>query len=371
MRNFFASLFCSVILLCMAGCKSETPVEPTLESEVTKAPPATESGSDRDLQSIATAIEQVAKTRRDGDDAIIEVDLRDAAVAGVIANLSKLPKLRSVLLSGSDVTDQGLAEIGKITGLENLDLRGCAVSDLGVSELAGLARLKSIKFSGKAGQTQVTDAAMATLGKLTSLKVIAIDFLPISDQGIASLSGLVEIKELYMAGAAVSDEVAETLVKFPALAKLRIAGTKFSSQGLAKVAGLVEIVELDISDCPGIDNDALSTIAGFKKLSKLNLYSTAVGDADWGKLAGLGELRWLNIDKTNITDQSMAGLGQLTGLTFLHLGSTKISDAQLEQLKGLSKLQQLIVTRTEVTQAGVDRLQSSLPKTEIQLVYVP
>lgn len=323
----------------------------------------------------STAVESIANVRRDGNQNIIEVDLRDNSLgeddlSTVVKALPMLPKLRSVLLSEARVTDALMESVGKISGLENLDLRGCSVGDEGLAHLAGLTRLKSIKLSGKSGSTTVTDAGVASLGGVDSLQVVAIDFLPISDVGVAALGDLKQMKELYMAGTMVTDQVADTLVGFPELTKLRIASTDFSTQGLSELKPLSRLVELDVSDCAAIDDQALEAIAGFKQLAKLNVYNTMIGDADWNQLAGLDKLTWLNVDKTSVDDQSLEGIGALNGLTFLHLGSTQVTDAGMEQLVGLSNLEKLIVTRTAVTAAGVQELKAALPETEIQLEYV-
>lgn len=369
-----ASAMLAALLMWTVGCNSESSVQPnSIAPDATGASDieitADESASN-DSAALEAAIESVGKTRRDGNGAIIEVDLRESDADGVLEKLPGLPKLRSLLLADATVSSEGLRAVGRITTLENLDLRGATVDDAGVNHLGGLQRLKSIKFSGKDGRTEVTDAAMATLGQLKSLKVIALDFLPITDQGVAALAGLSQLRELYLAGTSVSDSAAETLAKFPELTKLRIASTRFGTAGLENIATLSQLAELDISDCQAIDDAALATLGGLTKLSKLNLYSTSVGDAAWAELTDLKDLRWLNVDKTNITDQSLEALGKLTGLTFLHLGSTQITDAGLQRLAGLSNLETLIVTRTAVTQDGVDQLQQALPKTEIQLEYV-
>lgn len=371
MKPFYASSILAGLLCLSLGCPSKSSVEelgPEVQIDSAAASPA--DSVDR-AADIAAAVEAVAKTRRDGNDAVIEVDLRDADVTGVLEKLSGLPKLRSVLLSGSNVDDSGLISVAKIESLQNLDLRGCAVGDAGIAHLGGLKQLNAIKFSGKDAATQVTDAAMKTLAGIKTLEEIALDFLPITDRGVAALGGLPKLSDLYLAGTQVTDEAAQTLASFSALKKLRIASTPFGNDGLAELAGLTQLVELDLSECAAIDDAALGTLGGFAKLSKLNLYATSVGDGDWGQLAGATKLQWLNVDKTNVGDSSLQALGKLTSLTFLHLGSTQITDAGLPQLAGLSKLEKLIVTRTAVTQAGVDQLQPQLPETEIQLEYVP
>jgi len=55
----------------------------------------------------------------------------------------------------------------------------------------------------------------------------------------------------------------------------------------------------------------------------------------------------------------------LNKLEFLELSNTKVSDAGLEHLKGLSNLEFLYLTDTKVTANGAKKLQTALPKCEI------
>ncbi len=319
-------------------------------------------------------IETLAGVRRDGAGQIVELNLRDAepgAVSPVLAAAEQMPKLRSLLLNEAALTASDVQHIAAISSLEHLDLRGCPVGDESLRQLTALPRLKAVRLSGQDGDTEVTDAGLRSLGELPALAVLAIDFLPISDRGLASIAGRTQLQELYAAGTELTDAAAETLRQLSHLSKLRIASTGFTSRGINEfAAGKPPLVELDVSDCPGVDDGALESIGGLKSLNKLNLYHTAVTTGRWDRIEGLSQLRWLNVDKTGVDDAALVAIGKLKGLRFLHLGSTSISDAGLDHLTGLDGLQELIVTRTAVTQAGVDRLQAALPSTEIQLQYV-
>jgi hypothetical protein len=71
-----------------------------------------------------------------------------------LAPLARLPRLNSLVLFRTPVTDAGLAHLAKIGGLESLDLHGTKITDAGLVHLEHLTRLKHLDLSG----TQVTDA---------------------------------------------------------------------------------------------------------------------------------------------------------------------------------------------------------------------
>ena len=93
------------------------------------------------------------------------IDLPDAAVTGV--GLAVLPagSLRSLFASGSKFSDAGMAAIADQTKLEQLNLPRTGVTDAGVRHLLRMRRLRFLDLR----DTQITEAAAATLGQLKSL----------------------------------------------------------------------------------------------------------------------------------------------------------------------------------------------------------
>lgn len=360
----FQPIIVSVMLLWQAGCQPSKPPAESTSREISNSLLA---GGDArpSIMDIANDV------RVDGNQEVIEVDLRDADDFGPLKETLEFPKLRSLLLTNSTAGDAEMEIIGQLQNLEHLDLRGCPLSDDGLKRLTTLPKLKVLKLSGKNGNTTVTDEGFRELGTLRTLKVIAADFLPITDDGLAAISPLDQIRELYLAKTEITGESVVTLQQLESLSKLRLAGTAFDDEGLQGLEALPQLVELDLSECDRLSDAAGGSLAKVSRLTKLNLYGTSLGDDAMQSLRTAEQLTWLNVDKTAITDKALPSIGQLEMLTFLHLGSTKITDAGLDSLVVLKNLETLIVTRTGVTQAGVQKLSPQLPTTEIQLNYDP
>jgi hypothetical protein len=93
----------------------------------------------------------------------IKVD--DAA----LADLPALPRLRGLMIVGNlpvTLPDRGLDHVGKCLGLEELSINDLALSDDELAQLAGLTRLRLLHIRS----AELTDSAMDTLAKLTSLE---------------------------------------------------------------------------------------------------------------------------------------------------------------------------------------------------------
>ena len=358
--------------LLALGCNSSTSIAPeTVNAK--KAPEVSKkiSVTPDDAASVSTIEALADKFRRDGNENLIEVDFRGATIDDSnLSALKMLPKIRSVLLSGTDVTDEGMKVLGTISTLENLDLRDCAISDDGLASLSSLGKIKAIKLSGKSGGCTVSDDGMQHIANFKNLKVLGVDSLwDISEDGIAKLTDLKNLQELYMADTPAGDEAIKLLSQFPNLRKLRFAQNQITAEGIAALPNLKKLEELDLSECSLILDDAMGPLGKMSNLKKLNLWRVNISDIGIAPIANLTTLESLNLDNTRLSDEGLAHLSGLTNLKFLHLGSTQVTDENLSQLAGLEKLKELIVTRTGVTEAGAKALQSKLPSTKIQLKF--
>ena len=163
------------------------------------------------------------------------------------------------------------------------------------------------------------------------------------------------------------------LASLKELKKVRLAGLKTDSmKTVFKIlASFPVLVDLDISGSCITDSDLTAGITpdSFAKLTRLNLYSTAVGNNTVAALAPLaGRLEWLNLDATAVTDDAGASLEKFQKLSFLHLGRTKITNKIATNLVKLTQLKSLHVTRTGMDAQGFDVLKKALPNAEIVTV---
>ncbi|MEM6469842.1 MAG: hypothetical protein AAF802_09845 [Planctomycetota bacterium] len=351
-----------LIFPALSGCDS---------SKETTAPAVTESIASEP----AFDLEAFAEFSREKE-VITGVSFRDelmtrSQTAGAIERLSGLGSLKRLRLGRSmELADTDFEMIGKLDSLEHLDLRACRVNDDRLLSLQRLGRLRSLRLSGRDTGSELSQSGVDAIGQLSSLKVLAIDFITIGDDGFSKLAQLEKMVELYAAATGITDESASVVGKFRALKKLRLSSNALTSQAIESWSSLDQLSELDISDCQNVDSDSLSKLSTFKSLTKLNLYNTSLDNRSWDS-ADFNSLAWLNVDKTMVGDEALPFIGKLANLKFLHLGSTKVTDRGMPDLAGLGQLEKLIVTRTAVTAAGVEKLQETLPDTKIQLVYEP
>ncbi|MGZ0172538.1 MAG: leucine-rich repeat domain-containing protein [Planctomycetales bacterium] len=370
MPTFKSAILLTITVSLVAGCSKPT-TAPTGPDSSELLSPLKETPEPDDEKSIAGLGEVGAKLKKDGDGLVIEVDFKGLTISdSALEQLAGLRRLRSVLLNETGVTDAGMATLGKIPTLQNVDLRGCTISNAGLEPLAALSELKALRLSGESGATSVDDDGMVHVAKMKNLKALLLDFLWVSEVGLEQLAGLDRLEELYLAKTLVGDDALATMSQFPRLKKLRISQCQFENEGLAHLAKVTTLEDLDLSENNQINDLGMPHLSKLKKLKRLNLWRTYVGDPGVENLAGLTAMEWLNLDNSQISDSCLVHLSGMSKLKFLHLGSTLVSDSGLPALEGLTSLKDLKVTRTAVTEEGVVALKKKLPDTEIQLRYI-
>jgi internalin A len=114
---------------------------------------------------------------------VIHVWLSPIETDAVIVQVGRLTPLESLSLSGSSVSDAGLAHLKGLTNLSVLELSGTHVTDAGLAHLKGLSTLSELQLDG----TQVTDAGLKNLKGLTKLTHVVLDGDQITDAGVKEL----------------------------------------------------------------------------------------------------------------------------------------------------------------------------------------
>ena len=148
---------------------------------------------------------------------IVSLDFHHTRVSDAdLEHLRTLGQLRSLNLSGTAITDAGLASLENLTSLQVLQLSSTRVSDAGVPHLRGLTQLRELSFY----HTHVTDDGLASLKGLVNLHDLTLSGPRITDAGLTQLAGLKDLRHLYLGQTGVSKAGAQALKK--ALPKIEI-----------------------------------------------------------------------------------------------------------------------------------------------------
>ena len=133
--------------------------------------------------------------------------------------------LRRLVLTGAQISSDGIKHLAELKHLEELDLASTSVSDTGLESLKGLNRLRSLVLD----RTTVTDAGLEHLCSLTGLTRLSLVNSSISDTGLAQLSRMQGLKDLCLVGTDVTPSGIESLRQSLPQCTYRALGTESSN----------------------------------------------------------------------------------------------------------------------------------------------
>jgi hypothetical protein len=113
-----------------------------------------------------------------------------------LKSLAGMPQLERLWLSGTKVSDRGIAHLRGHPSLVDIDLGYTAITDSALAELATIPRLSDLDLTA----TAVTDQGLAHLERHAQLSYINLQLTEIRGSGLASLSRLPSLQELCLGG---------------------------------------------------------------------------------------------------------------------------------------------------------------------------
>ena len=267
----------------------------------------------------------------------------------LLLHLSSLTTPFVLDLSGTSISDEGLAPVAGLRYLKSLRLNLCGqITDASLKSLASSANLRVLQLTG----TEITDLGLARLAKSKSLVALNLETCDrLTDKACTSIGKMKQLEALIIKKTGFepqrfSDQGLQALSGLKCLKLLNLYGNRIKNDGLAHLAGMRELEELDLS-LLWIDDQALKHVAKLPKLRRLSLLFSE-------GFAG-----------PTITNAGVDNIGQLRQLRSLNLVGAKITDAGLPRLSSLKQLEELQLVNSKTTSAGVAKLRKSLPNCRI------
>ena len=142
---------------------------------------------------------------------------------------------------------RGKMELDAAGRLVGVDLAGdrVSVSDADVAAIAALPRLRSVRLSG----SQLTSAGLERLCSLGDLAELALQDAQIDSAGLRKLTTLKKLQTLLLRRANnLTDEALDCLKEFPVLTRLSLVEDGISDEGLEHLKDLTQLRVLDLAD---------------------------------------------------------------------------------------------------------------------------
>lgn len=178
-----------------------------------------------------------------------DVSFEDADLQRLAPYLKRLVKLRSLALSGTSVTDEGLPCLAGLKSLESLFLDSLVQGD-GLEFLADLPRLNSVSVLNG----QFSDVGMKHISRVSGLKILSVVNVQITDEGLAHLRPLQKLE------------------------RLDIFSRHLTDAGLRHLRHLGSLKSLNLFACEQLSDAGLRHLRHIRRLEVLKLKATALSD---------------------------------------------------------------------------------------------
>lgn len=241
-------------------------------------------------------------------------------------------KFRLLKLEGTRTDDRALPTIARLYDLLVLTLSE-GVTDQGIAFLGTLRQLRVLSVPG----SLITDQALKTIARLTQLERLSLLGSRVSDQGLKRLLHL-PLRQLDL-GPSVTDEGLKNLQSLASLEQLDLHQARVSRAGLAALGGLPRIHTLFLG--ASIREDDLPALSAFKNLQRLDLTGAQISDAGAQTLAHLDQLREIALTNTKVGEKGLKALSGLPRLRYLEISGTSITPEAFKGIRGFAALQVL------------------------------
>ena len=244
---------------------------------------------------------------------------KDKLCDEILKNVCKLPKLRTLSLHASGVTDEGLKQLERHPHLTSLHIYQ---------------------------EGRLTEAAVISIVKQKQLKSLALVYnvgtelghMKFSTSATNQLESLSNLEHLNLSG----QDVAPELLRFPHLKSLVVSGTEFDAIMGAILREGHSLSRLELT-YRRIADDAFELLSGHPTLSDIRIRSHGMTDIAISHLFRLPNLKRVELWTKGLTDDSLTSLSKIDSLTELQLnwGTNRFTAAGLKSLSSLPKLQTL------------------------------
>jgi Leucine-rich repeat (LRR) protein len=274
-------------------------------------------------------------------------------------SVGRIKTLEILGVSGTEITDNGLAGLGSLSNLKNLGLWGCKnITDSG---LAHLEKHTSLEFLDLRKCKEITDAGMKHVGKLKNLKYLYLyKNKKITDKGIGELAGLVRLERILLTGCTITDAGAAHLGGMKNIKFLSMDGNLLSDEGIRSLSNLSSLESLYLMNCNNITDRGVVFLKEMKGLKGLYLYSCdKVTEKVFQHLKTFSKLEDLSLSGKLITGEGLVHLDNSATIKSILLGGENVTDRAVEITAGFANLEHLTFYNCpKITDKGILKLKS-------------
>ncbi len=275
-----------------------------------------------------------------------------------IVRATKVPsivaELKTLDISRSAVTDEGVRLLGQFTAITQADLSALNISGAGIEGLELLGNLRVLRM---ASVQMGSSTGWERLGRLSQVEMLDLSLTNITEADVSSLVTMTGLKELNIGGNSLTDAALNQLAKLENLEVLRIQGNRqINGSGLKAFVQSKRQPGLRGLYASGtaLTREGMSNVKKIGSLEVFEFASSQLSDQLLFELKGATNLKTLSVAGNNLTSASGLTIKTMRNLENLDLQRNPMVTAQmLASLSTLTELSQLNLTKTSCTLSSV------------------
>ena len=218
-----------------------------------------------------------------------------------------------------------------------------SVTDAGIKHLTRFTKLRILA----AGGLELTDRALETIGKLTTLEELSLDSNKITGASLRQLRGLKKLRKLDLNFSQLQPDDLEPVSELTELTSLHIYSTGIVNDRLCELCSrLTNLRTLNLSErMADLTDRGVQHLAKLRYLENLALRGCPkITDAGLAAVAGMTRLKILRLSGLPaVTPKGMQGIGKLTNLRLLEINVVAMDNDSMRALESLTKLEDLLL----------------------------
>ncbi len=174
----------------------------------------------------------------------------------VLDSVKYIPTLESLELNKTLINGPSLVPITKLSNLKALRVQDDRLSDDAIESIIKLPKLEYLSLSHNPG---ITDDGVAKLMDLKELRSLRLASLRISDEGLQNIDRLKHLRTLDLSGTNITDKTLDKIKELP-LQEIFLSSTNVTDEGVRQLAKCGILDRLALNGCPKVSKGVVSEL---------------------------------------------------------------------------------------------------------------
>ncbi len=283
--------------------------------------------------------------------------------------IAHLTGLKVLNLEDANITNKGLQYLTEMKSLQILYPPRLS-SDAGMAQIAKIKSLKALYFR----DNYISDDGLKYLAELENLEELALDGKRMTDDGLKHLANLPKLRYLLLQSK-FTDDGMRYLKDIPNLKTLNVfSSEKLTDEGLKSISEIKQLETLGVHWMDQITDEGIAHLIKIPNLKKLDIGHAKLTDKGCEIFKQVKTLEYLHLPNFGLTNEGLAHICELENLTYLWASGSSnspLTDKTLENISKLKKLEELCIGGTRFTDNGLKNITILKNLTQFWLFCAP